>query len=621
MKRFFTSRTIFFLLCGLFLLNRFWPAWGPGFNNSDIIKWDCYGYYLYLPSIFIYDDPGLKNQVWIDTLQNRYHPTESFYQVRDGIDGKRSVKYPCGSAILWSPFFFAAHALAEPLGYPADGLSPPYNWAVLLAGIIYAFIGLWFLRKVLKHFFEDHIAAICMVLITLGTNYWQMSASETIMPHGTSFALNCVLLWLIIRWHEQPSFGRSVAMGMLLGVGVLVRPTEAFWLLVPLLWNVSSWKTLIAKFKFIGLHIGKVLVFAVAFIAVIFIQLSYWKYGLGLWVSYGYEERFNIWGPFLYECMLSFKKGWFIYTPLMLFCFAGFYFVWKKRREIFWALLIFTIIHTWVIFSWECWWYASSLSQRGALDMYAAMTIPLGFLLVALGDAKRVVRIVVSSLLGFCVLLNLFQVWQYNHGILHEERMTSAYYWRIFGKTSVTAQDKLLLEPDHWPVPELIANDSNLILVDEVFYDFEKTSAYTHDNIVDSIAHTGERSYIVKPGFEFGPQYKTTFHGESHEYQWVRLSVWMKMDTALQPGQQLPLLCVGYFAKGRSLKWKATPFDTTGYTLGEWRQVQCEFKTPISLYVNDEIQGGVWHPGRTTIYIDDFHVELFQPEGQPKYLR
>lgn len=621
LKRFFTSRTTFFLICALFLLNRFWTAWGPGYNNSDIIKWDCYGYYLYLPSIFIYDDPGLKNQVWIDTLQNRYHPTESFYQVRNGQDGMRSVKYPCGSAILWSPFFFAAHLLAEPLGYPADGLSPPYNWAVLIAGILYAFIGLWFLRKVLLHFFSDHIAAILMILITLGTNYWQMSASDTIMPHGTSFALNCVLLWLIIRWHEQPTFGRSVAMGLLLGVGVLVRPTEAFWLLVPLLWNVSSFRTLIAKFKFIGQHILKVLAFAVAFIAVLFIQLSYWKYGLGTWVSYGYEETFAIWTPFLRECMFSFKKGWFIYTPLMLFCFAGFYFVWKKRREIFWALLIFTIIHTWVIFSWECWWYASSFGQRGAIDMYAVMTIPLGFLLVALEESKRAVRISVGSLIGFCLVLNIFQVWQYNHGIMHEERMTEAYYWRIFGKTTVTEEDRALLEPNHWPWPELMESDPDLpklVVVDDYTIDFEEGGSFTDERIVDSIACKGKRSLKISPSFEYGPQFKRNFHGESHEYQWVRLSAWVRMDTALQPGQQVPLMALGFMAHGRFLKWKAMPFDTVGYKPGEWRLLQCEMKTPISLYEDDEIQGGVWHPGRTTIYIDDFRAERFEPAEQQK---
>lgn len=616
MKKFLTSRSVFFLLCCLFVINRFWSGWGPGFNNSDMIKWDSYGYYLYLPSIFIYNDPGFKDLSWSDSLHKRYNPSTTLYQIRDGHDGMKSVKYPCGSAIIWSPFFFTAHWLAEPLGYPADGLSPPYNWALLIGGVMYAFIGLWFLRKVLKHFFEDHIAAILLVLITLGTNYWQMAASETIMPHGNSFALNCVLLWMIIKWHEQPTFLRSAGMGLLFGVGVLMRPTEVFWILVPLLWNVSSWKTFIEKFRFIKTHLPKILLFAVAFVAVLFIQLSYWKYTLGTWVAYGYEESFAVLSPFLYQCMFSFKKGWFLYTPLMLFCFAGFYFVWKKRREIFWALAVFVVIHTWVIFSWECWWYASSFSQRGAIDMYAAMTIPLGFLLVALGDAKKWIRVLTGALIAFCVVLNVFQVWQYNHQILHEERMSADYYWRIFGKTTCDPADRTLLEPDHWPVPQLMADDSNLVCIDNYFVDFETGSDFEHGEITDTVAYSGKRSIRVTPPNEFGPQYKRKFHGSSNEYLWIRLSAWMRMDSLLKPGEGPPILCVGFFAHGRSLKWDGTLLDTTGYVPGEWRLVTREFKTPISLYSDDEIVGGVWHPGKSTIYVDDFRVEVFEPAGQ-----
>lgn len=619
MKKLFSSRVVFFLVCALFLLNRFWTAWGPVYDNSRMIAWDSYGYYLYLPATFIYDDPGLENHAWIDTLQQRYHPTETLYQIMPGQDNKWTIKYPCGMAVLWSPFFFVAHAIAEPLGYPADGLSPPYSWCILIGGIFYAFIGLWFLRKVLLHFFPDPIAAALLVLITLGTNYWQMSASETVMPHGTMFALNCVVLWLVIRWHQSPTMKTTVLLALLMGVGVLARPTQVFWLLVPLLWNVYSWRTLKEKNRFLGGHTGKLLAFIVVFTAVVSIQLAYWQYSTGKWVSYGYEERFSITLPFLYLACFSFKKGWFIYTPLMLFCFAGFYFVWKRRREIFWALAVFVFVHTWVIFSWECWWYASSFSQRGALDMYGAIVIPLGFLLVAMCDRKKWLRIPVFTLIGCCLVLCVFQTWQYNRGILHGERMTKAYYWKTFGAVTRDHGADALLEPDHWPEPETMANDSNLVKVDDFLLTFEPGATFTHDNIVaDSNAYEGMYSFVVKPSFEFGPMYTRKFHGASDEYLWLSASVWVKMDTLLQPGQSLPLLVMGFNAHGRALKWKSVPMDTAGYRAGEWREMRCDMKTPISLYTDDEASCVFWHPGKTTIYLDNFHVVVMEPEGQSK---
>src|SRR5687768_13678870 len=101
MKKFFTSRSVFFLLCALILLNRFWPAWGPNYDNGKMIMWDSYGYYLYLPAIFIYDDPGFENRAWTDALMEKYHPSETFYQVAAGEGTKFTIKYSSGTAILW----------------------------------------------------------------------------------------------------------------------------------------------------------------------------------------------------------------------------------------------------------------------------------------------------------------------------------------------------------------------------------------------------------------------------------------------------------------------------------------------------------------------------------------
>jgi hypothetical protein len=582
-----------------------------------MIAWDVYGYYLYLPATFIYHDPGFRDLSWSDTLNKRYTPSETFYQVRKGQDGMWSIKYPCGSAIIWSPFFFAAHILAEPLGYPADGLSPPYSWALIVAGCFYAFLGLWFLRKVLLRFFSDGIAAGLLVLITLGTNYWSMAASETVMPHGNSFALNCIFLWLVIRWHDQPTFKRSIGMALLLGIGVLMRPTEIFWILVPVFWNVSSWKTLREKFAFMWQQKAKLLVFILVFTTVLFFQLSYWYYTLGTWIAYGYEESFAIWTPFLYECMFSFKKGWFIYTPLMLFCFAGFYFLWKRKREIFWSIALLTFLHTWVIFSWECWWYAASFGQRGAIDMYAALTIPLGFLITATWEKTVWIKATVLSLIGFCLVLSIFQTWQYNHSIIHTDRMSKEYYWRVFGKTEYSWDDQPFLEVDHWPQPDTVPENTGLVLVDEYLYTFEKDSSFIHNDIVDSIARTGIRSYKVAPPLEFGPKREWIFHGETNEYQWVRATVWMRTDTALKADMIPPVLTVSFHAHGgRALKWRAGQFDTTGYVAGEWQKVVCETMSPISLYDDDSWIVQVWNPAKATIYLDDFHIEVFEPAGQ-----
>lgn len=51
-------------------------------KNPYPIKWDVYGYYLYLPATFIYNDLGLENQDWINVTREKYKPSTTFYQAK-----------------------------------------------------------------------------------------------------------------------------------------------------------------------------------------------------------------------------------------------------------------------------------------------------------------------------------------------------------------------------------------------------------------------------------------------------------------------------------------------------------------------------------------------------------
>lgn len=593
------------------MLHRFWPAWGPPFDNNRMIVWDNYGYYLYLPAFFIYDDPGMENREWAAALNEKYKPTTTFYQVVEGHENRRTLKYSMGTAILWSPFFFIAHVLAEPLGYPADGLSPPYSWAILLGGCLYAFIGLWFLRKVLLKYFSDGVAAIVLVLITMGTNYWVQTASDTVMPHSTLFALNAVILWCVIRWHETKSFGYAIAIGALIGVGTLMRPTEIFWILVPILWQVTSWRTFFEKLKMFLIEWKKVLALCLAGAVFVFLQMAYWKFTSGKWVFYTYNERFNWQSPFFMEAMFSYKKGWMLYTPMMLFCFWGFYFMWKYGRSIFLSLFVFVFAFTWIVMSWECWWYAACFSIRGLMEMYPAMALALGFLIMHLSAERKWYRIPAGIGIGLLLLLNLFQHWQFNHGIIDAERMTKSYYWKVFGAVEKPEEYQYLLDLERWPVPEIIPDSPPLQKVDSMYVDFEPTS--DSDSINADRAHSGACSLAMSPGIDFGPVYDKIYSDiTDKKYIWLRASVWISYDT-LEPDKQPPFMTFNYQAKERSIKYKAQAFDTTGIKAGEWYLFTVDFLTPLQLYESDHVASMIWSPGHPRIHIDDFRVEVYEP--------
>ena len=84
------------------------------------LSWDVFGYYLYLPATFIHHDIALQDHAWLDDVMVRYEPSATLYQLVDGPDGTRVIKYSAGMAVLYAPFFLVAHLSAPLLGYPAD---------------------------------------------------------------------------------------------------------------------------------------------------------------------------------------------------------------------------------------------------------------------------------------------------------------------------------------------------------------------------------------------------------------------------------------------------------------------------------------------------------------------
>jgi hypothetical protein len=78
----------------------------------NIISWDVFGYYLYLPFSFIYHDIELKNEQRILDIINTYHNTATFYQAMKLESGAYIMKYSMGLAVLYAPFFFIGHAIA-----------------------------------------------------------------------------------------------------------------------------------------------------------------------------------------------------------------------------------------------------------------------------------------------------------------------------------------------------------------------------------------------------------------------------------------------------------------------------------------------------------------------------
>jgi len=116
-----------------------------------ITEWDAFGYYIYLPSFFIYHD--YKQLSWVPAIDTKYKVTGgNGVQAQKADNGNYAFKYLGGVAIMELPFFLIAHVVAKETGYPPDGFSPPYQYIVSFGIILYCILDIFLLRHILLRY-------------------------------------------------------------------------------------------------------------------------------------------------------------------------------------------------------------------------------------------------------------------------------------------------------------------------------------------------------------------------------------------------------------------------------------------------------------------------------------
>jgi hypothetical protein len=373
-----------FTLFGLFLfivINNFI------FFPSNILSWDVFGYYLYLPLKFINNDLSITDISHINLIISKYHNSSNFYQGMVLPDGTYVMKYSMGMSFFYAPFFFIGHFFSKLSNYPSDGFSMPYQLSIFIGSIIYSVLGLWFLSKVLLKFFNNTITSITLIAIVLSTNYivHVTMYGQNAMSHSYLFMTYALIIWLTILWHESFKLKYLVYLAVVCGVTILSRPSEIVCLIIPTIWGIYNFKTLKEKIRLLLIHKKQVFIFLLVLLSIGFSQFVYWKIHTGKFLFYSYGanpgEGFEFFKPYIKEVLFSFRKGWLVYTPIITFALLGLLVIYKKNKQIFYALCIYTLVNLYIVSSWSCWWYAQTFSQRALIPSYPIMAIGFGYFL------------------------------------------------------------------------------------------------------------------------------------------------------------------------------------------------------------------------------------------------
>jgi hypothetical protein len=421
-------------------------------SEVKVATWDALGYYYYVPGVFIYKD--IKKLDWLFEANEKYNLTPKVYQANLHENGNYVGKYFVGLSFLHLPFFLAAHAVVPLTDFPADGFSFPYQLAIMIGALFYALAGLLILRKVLLRYFSDGAAAITLAAVALGTNFAIYAAMDSGMIHVYIFFLFCLQLLAVAKWYEQPRWYWALLIGLLVGFATCCRPTEAVMLFLPLLWGEFDKASAKKKWRMVGQNKSHILWAVLGGLAGILPQFAYWRHTADSFI-YNVGSKWVFFDPW-WRVLFGWEKGWFVYTPIVLFFVLGLFFL--KNQPFKRAVIVFFVLNTWIIIAWFDWRYGGSYSTRALVQSYPVLALPMAAFVQRFLDTKW--RWLLFSVFSLLVALNIFQLFQYRNGVIHYDHMNRRYYQAVFLNPSPSPEQFSLLDTDEFPAKKIRTNET-----------------------------------------------------------------------------------------------------------------------------------------------------------------
>lgn len=401
--------------------------WGKD-HWRGVIKADARAYNAYLPAVFIYHD--LQFNFFNEMEMEKYYDPNLVYHYRYDT-GKGIVnRYFAGTAVMQTPFFFVARVWAWASGEPDDGYSRPFMLMITIGGLFYLIVGLVFINAFLSDMGIPEVArAIMIPALAFGTHLFNYSIVEPGMSHVYSFALIAVFLRLAQRIFNQGNAKLWVVLAAVTGLIVLVRPVNGLVILsLPMIAGGFNQlcEALIKLFKTPSILASAVIIGS----GIVGIQsVIYWIQTGDLWVYSYDDEGFNWTDPHMIDILFSYKKGLFLYTPMLFLACLGLWQMAKVNQAKAALWVGFMLAVTYVLSSWWSWWYGGSFSGRPFVEYIPFFAIPLAFLIRSIKGKMQVAVVLIMFLI---TAINQFQTYQYRYYIIHWDEMTAESYWDVF---------------------------------------------------------------------------------------------------------------------------------------------------------------------------------------------
>ena len=436
-------------------------------DQTCICAYDGFGYYMYLPALFNENTLNIDKE-WAQNLQNKYCQNTEAYQLIPLPNGNYIDLYHIGLSYLQLPSYTISHIYAKTFGYKTDGFSIPYAVGFLLNALIFCIIGLFYLRKTLLLLFDEKTTSLALIILYAASNLFITFTIQKDLPHLYVFALNSIFIYHLLTFTKSKKKKNLLYSALIFGLTVAIRPTQALLGLLPL---ILLWK----EKPNVKTIVGQILYYPFFALLWNIPQMAYWYFvGDKLFMPNLHTEELIIIDPNLLDFLFSFRKGWLLYSPVFILSFWGFIILYRKNKNLFWALFATSAIYIYIMSSWECWWYASSYGSRAMTDIYPILIIPIAFLWNHLKSIYS--KMLFISISFLFIFLNQFQSNQFKKGIIHHERMSKQQYLDVFLESSTenVTGERLLMERGNKEWIESVRHSTT--------YSFEEKTILKFDN-------------------------------------------------------------------------------------------------------------------------------------------
>ncbi|NEN22692.1 hypothetical protein G3O08_04120 [Cryomorpha ignava] len=580
-----TAIGIFFLIIIVSVI------WKPDDSQNIIrtIDGDGKGYYMYLPSIFISGDFG------DEPADYRY-----LLETPNGVINR----YNAGTPILIAPFFAAACTYYEISGLTYSGYESGFQKMANFAALFYFLLGLYAFSLVLRSIhFRSQTIAIVVALLAVGSNLLFYTVNAPAFSHVYSFFSISFLLLFAKRFIASHKTKHFILASIFLGLTLLIRPFNGLIIFAfPFL--ASNWSEFAKAIKALIKRPFRLFLCVVLVVGIFGIQQILWFVQTGHFVLYGYSnEGFYFDKPQIMNVLFSFRKGLFIYTPILLVTIFGLAPLFKKNRYRFCSYLVFSVLIVYFISSWWIWYYGPSFGHRVFIDFYPLLFIPLAFLIQSLQNrfSKYGFMLIATA----CVLLNLLQSYQFKAGILSQSDMNWSKYRYVFGTTDAQYENVLGGASDMKPYHR----KETIIL--KALTDFEnKESLFRFSkSIYDSLSNSIVADYRE---YEFNvlaeiPIDSSYVNGRD---------AFLKLELHLLELQPMPLneqaLIVFDLRDsiGNPYYYIATPLkDVPLFKSNNWQQFVYSLVLPIRKKT-DKLSVYIWNKPKKAFYLDNISMEV-----------